>query len=231
MRDKRRGEFATVELNELIFTFFLSVGLPLLMILSKPNESLREAVEIYGILGALGWFANWLYHPEWLKFRGASSIATAGVNAAVMFLAGGFASTLASRTTQGLIIVPATMSSVVTLTEKTWLTAIFAFLVGWVEELLYGGMVYGVLDGLFRDIKAKIIAGVIFAWMHVPAYIPGSSPFDPSFLMDPRAYLLLAPFLTRVVQCYLIDWEGGVTGVALGHGLGDFLILWMGGGV
>ncbi|MEM3674466.1 MAG: CPBP family glutamic-type intramembrane protease [Desulfurococcaceae archaeon] len=228
MRDRRRGEFEKVELSELIFTLFLSVGLPLLLILAKPQEGLREAAEIYCILGALAWFANWLIHPNWLKYRGFTSLTAMAINAAVMFISGGIASQLASQRTQGLIIVPATMSSVVTLVERTWITAVLAFLVGWVEELLYGGLVYGVLDGALRNVYAKVGAGIIFAWMHVPAYIPGASPFDLAFLSDPRAFLLLAPLITRIVQCYLIDWEGGIVGVSLGHGLGDFLILWMG---
>ena len=209
-----------VELPSLIFTLFLSIALPLAMILSQ-GQRLGNVFQIYGVLASLSWIALYFFKINWLKFK-SMSILTAVINMAVMLLSGSFAAQLAASKTP-FVIVPLTLSSVTPLVEVNFVSITLAFLVGWTEEMLYGGLLYGALQR--TGLWGKLIVSAVFAFMHVKAYIPSASPFDLSFLQDPRAYLLLAPFITRFVQCYLIDLEDGIVGVALGHGIGDALLM------
>jgi hypothetical protein len=204
----------------LLFTLFLSVALPLAMILSL-GQRLGSVFQVYGVLASLSWIALYFFKIDWLKFKSVSML-TAIINVAVMLVSGTFAAQLAAQKA-AFVIVPLTLSSVTPLVEVNFVTITLAFLVGWTEEMLYGGLLYGMLQR--TGIWGKLAVAAVFAFMHVKAYIPNASPFDLTFLQDPRAYLLLAPFITRFVQCYLIDFEDGIAGVALGHGIGDALLM------
>jgi len=215
-RYRRREELS---LPSVAFTLFLSVAVPLAMILTL-GQQLGQVLQVYGVLTSLSWLALYFFKRDWLEFKSVSLL-TAVVNVAVMLLSGSFAAQLAAQKSP-FVIVPLTLSSVVPIVEVNFVTITLAFMVGWAEEMLYGGVLYGTLQK--TGIWVKLITAAVFAFMHIKAYT-SVSPFDPAFLHDPRAYLLLAPFITRFVQCYLIDYEKGIVGVALGHGLGDALLM------
>ncbi|RLG54471.1 MAG: hypothetical protein DRO00_01055 [Thermoproteota archaeon] len=199
--------------SSVFFTFLLTVTLPsLYAILRGPT---LDTAQSYGILAIGAWIFLLVTTPSWLNFKGLLSILTFGINIVVMFASGWFASTIASEQAgKPMAILP--LSMFMRTVEVTYVTLLMALLIGWSEELVFGGLAYRILRAILGRFGGAIATGLLFGFMHLPAY--------------PNNWLILAPIITRIIQCFLIEMEGGLFGVALAHSVGDgILLLAMGG--
>jgi len=224
------GEFGSAAFF-IALSIFVSVLLPLLGALVVDDPALREALELYLGIGAAATAVAMFRFPTWHYWRGTMTITTSAVTFLGMFLAASGAAILAGNASQGYIAVPVTFSSQVRVMTASFKWVVFAFVVGWVEEyaentaFLMLGRVFSRVFGLFLGmlISAFLVA-MGFALIHVPAYT-GYSPLDSAWTSSPNAWLLVAPFIARLIICIFVTWERSFIGATLGHGAYDAFVL------
>ena len=100
-----------------------------------------------------------------------------------------------------------------------YLIPFMLLVVGPFEELLYRGVIQGRLRESFGPLAAILLASLVFALVHVPAYGLGGSG------ISSLAAALSALFVGSLVFGGIYEWTENLTVVALVHGLYNSILL------